>query len=179
MRRTFAVRERFMRHSAFMSCSVTSVGKAEMYFSSGKLCFWIFAAEEQNFFCYSSSAAEHPEDQHQIPQLFTIYNWDKTKCIVLVVIAPLLLLQWVHLLLLVSNGAVDVIPQRLRLLLLIAQTALDQLQFLPQLSGVEPIWTYVAVCALQLWAERYQVMMELLDLRVKAITIMCVYLIIG
>lgn len=55
-----------------------------------------------------------------------------------------------HLLLLVSNGAVDVIPQRLRLLLLIAQPSLDQLQFLPQLSGVQPIWTYVTVCALQL-----------------------------
>lgn len=56
------------------------------------------------------------------------------------------------------------ICQRVQLLLLIAQAALHQLQFLPQLSGVESACAHVAVRALQLRTERHQVVMELLDL---------------
>lgn len=50
--------------------------------------------------------------------------------------------QWV-VLLLVSN--VDVISQRVHLLLLLAQAALHQLQFLPQLSRVESVCAHVTV----------------------------------
>lgn len=50
--------------------------------------------------------------------------------------------QWV-LLLLVSN--VDVISQRVHLLLLLAQAALHQLQFLPQLSRLQSVCAHVTV----------------------------------
>lgn len=79
--------------------------------------------------------------------------------------------QWV-LLLLVSN--VDVVSQRVHLLLLIAQAALHQLQFLPQLSRVESVCAHVAVRALQLTTECHQVVMELLDLWVQTKNEICV-----
>lgn len=80
--------------------------------------------------------------------------------------------QWV-LLLLVSD--VDVVPQPVHLLLLIAQATLHQLQFLPQLSGVESVCAHVTVRALQLRTECHQVVVELLDLWVETKNEICVY----
>lgn len=119
------------------------------------------------FFCLFFPAA-------QFLLNIVIYKCDQMKCIKTICVGSSVLLnqflnsyQWVHLLLLVSNGTVDVISQPLHLLFLIAQAALDQLQFLPQLIRVESVCFYIAVCILQLWTERYQVVMELLDLWVK------------
>lgn len=82
-----------MQPSAFMRVfSATSISQAEMYFSSGGeavlLVFSCSAPEEQNYFCSSSASVDHPEDQHQISQLFSSYNRNKMKLTVIVIAAP-------------------------------------------------------------------------------------------
>lgn len=170
--------EIYVTFSFYVSFSATSISQAEMHFSSGESCAYGFS-----LLCPPRSRITFAPAQLLLTILKTSIRYHNCSVVTIVIkgnwLLLLLLLQWVHLLL-VSNGTIDVIPQRLRLLLLIAQPAPDQLQFLLQLSGVESVCSYVSVCALQLWAERHQVKMELLDLRVQTVQLqMCVYLMIG
>lgn len=92
MRGMFTVRGRFMQTSAFMWVSLWLQSAKQRCISprgeAALLVFHCSAPEEQNYFCSSSASADHPEDQHQISQLFTRYNRNKMKLTVIVIAAP-------------------------------------------------------------------------------------------
>lgn len=56
------------------------------------------------------------------------------------------------------------LPERLQTLALVVQSALDRVQTLLQLGRPEPLRGHVLVRGLQLGAEGYQAVVELLDL---------------
>lgn len=72
--------------------------------------------------------------------------------------------ETVHLLFFLSGGVVNVVFEDLQTLPFVIQLAFNQLQSLRQLGGAQPVHVHIPVHALQLWAESYQALVQLLNL---------------